>query len=214
MSSHKPFLSPLNSTGFTLVELLVVVLIMAIMGTAAYDMLGTSMRLESRSAEQSQEMEQLTRAFYWLQQDAEQYIDRPIRDELGEFEPSLALQGKSLSLTHLGWANPLQEQRSTVQRVTYQLINGELRRMSWRVLDRTQDSKPLQQILLSSVQDIEFAVLSNTGWQPLWPQTSSLPGAQDVANYPVALRIRLTSRQFGTLERLFELPSLTAGDIP
>lgn len=214
MSSRKPYLPPVNRHGFTLVELLVVVLIMAIMGTASYQMLGTSMRLETRTAEHSQELEQLTRAFYWLQQDAEQYIDRPIRDGLGESEPSLILQDDELSLTHLGWQNPLRQPRSTLQRVTYRLVNGALQRLSWRVLDRAQDSIPQQQTLLESVQSIEFSVLSSSTWQAQWPApSSSLPGANN-SGYPVALRIRLQSKQFGTLERLFELPSITLGSPP
>lgn len=208
MPCHKPFLTLAKNRGFTLVELLVVVVIIAIMGTASYDMLGTSMRLEARTAEHSQGLEQLTRTFHWLQQDAEQYIERPIRDELGESEPSLMVQDELLSLTHLGWANPLQAQRSTVQRVSYRLVDGELQRLSWRVLDRAQDSEPLQQTLLTSVQGVEFAVLSNVGWETQWPaQVSLLPGAMTM-NTPVALRVRLISKQFGTLERLFELPRL------
>ncbi|SBS32440.1 Type II secretion system protein J precursor [Marinomonas aquimarina] len=207
MACNRLLVSSRQQQGFTLVELLVVVLIMAIMGAAAYDMLGTSMRLESRTAEHSHALERLTKAVYWLQQDSEQYIDRPIRDVLGESEPSLLLNSGELSLTHLGWSNPLQERRATLQRVHYQVSNGELQRLSWRVLDRAQDSAPIRQVLLDSVQGLEFAILANGAWHGQWPlAASSLPGGESSAAAQ-ALRVRLTIAPFGTIERIFELPS-------
>ena len=213
MPPNKFFFSPVKRQGFTLIELLVVLMIIAVMATASYEMLGTSMRLESRTQKHGQGLEQITRALHWLQQDAEQYIERPVRDELGEFEPSLWLTHGRLSLTRLGWANPLQEQRASVQRVTYQLVDGSLQRLSWRVLDRAQDSEPLRQTLMESVQGLEFALLSNSGWHEQWPvPLSLLPGASN-DGFPVALRIRLTSTQFGTIERLFELPSSASKEV-
>ena len=203
--------------GFTLVELLVVVLIISFMGKVAYDMLGTAIQLESRTAEHANAIEQMTRVLSWLQQDAEQFVDRPIRDELGERLPSLIVQHGRLSLTHLGWANPLQVQRSNAQRVSYHFTNNELNRLSWQVLDRAQDSKSVTQKLSGQgkldIEAIEFSVLSYTNgkshWQTEWPPKSSfLPGDQHHAQ-AIALRVRLTSQQLGTIERVFELPSIT-----
>lgn len=201
---------PSNKQGFTLIELLVVLLIMAVMGAVSYDMLGTSMRLESRTVQHSQALEQMTRTLHWLQQDIEQFIDRPIRDELGESEPSLLLQDGHLSLTHLGWANPLQEQRSNIQRVTYQLNNREFERMSWSVLDRDQDSKVVVQKLTNSeylaLQEVEISLLTASGWQTQWPLTKVRVSDEVNQEVPVAIRIRLASVQLGVIERTFELP--------
>ncbi|RDL44610.1 type II secretion system protein GspJ [Marinomonas piezotolerans] len=194
--------------GFTLIELLVVIGILGFVGAAAFAMLGSSLRLQGSVQTNTQHIEQLTRAMNWLQSDAEQFVNRPIRDELGEPEPALEVSGQGFSLTHLGWNNVLGAQRSTLQRVEYRIVDNHLRRRFWRVLDRDQDSAPVDQMLLN-VEQFKVEVLSATGWHQQWPlETNFLPGESAAEDAPLALRVELTTETFGAVTRVFELPSV------
>lgn len=203
----------LQRSGFTLIELLVVLTILSVMGMAAYSMLSSSIRLQSSVKENSQQLEELVRAVNWMQNDIEQFVDRPIRDELGESQPSLVVNDGKLALTHLGWNNPLGEKRSELQRVAYQIVDDHLERQFWRVLDRDQDSQSIKQSFVG-VYSFSVAVLSSSGWQDQWPiEQTYLPGEEPENDGPIALRITLQTRNYGSITRLFELPSIQVSQL-
>ena len=79
-----------------------------------------------------------------MQRDIEQVVPRTVRDEYGDAQSPL-VGGEDLQLTRAGWRNPGGRQRSTLQRVGYALEEQQLVRYCWSVLDRAQDSEPLEQ---------------------------------------------------------------------
>ena len=73
-------------------------------------------------------------------------------------------------LTHAGWSNTAGQQRSTLQRVSYALVDDVLKRSYTTALDTVQGTKPQIQDLFGGVKTIQFRYLDgNQTWQNQWP---------------------------------------------
>jgi general secretion pathway protein J len=105
--------------------------------------------------------------------------------------------------------------RSNLQRVAYSVRENQLIRSYWNVLDRAQDSKPLEVVLLDGVNRMELRFLSakgaaqNTGqekqeWVDDWP--GSALGIQPSEDPPLAVEVILETEAEGRISRLFRVP--------
>jgi len=108
--------------GFTLIELLVAMFLLAILGTAGFQMLFQITATRERIEETSDRLTSLQRTFYWMAEDVTQIIDRPIRSAVGSTLPAVQfnIQGENLfEFTRAGWSNPagdVMPPRSNLQR--------------------------------------------------------------------------------------------------
>lgn len=201
----------IKSSGITLLELLIALSVFAVIAIVAYSGLETVLTTRLYTEQLSENLMRLQMAFTWLERDIEQYVDRPIRDEYGDTQPALHGKMSQLELTRSGWRNPAQQQRSTLQRVSYQIENNRLSRSYWWVLDRSQDSKPIKTELLTHVNQIKFRFLGDTlQWYEQWPPLQQL--SSDIPITLKAVEVDLTVEGWGQLIRLFrvvEQPVLT-----
>jgi len=197
--------------GFTLLELLVAVSIFALVGAMAYGGLQQVLDQQQRTGEQSQRLSDLQKAYIIMQRDLEQLVDRKIRNEFGDSVD--ALVGGSgfdgVAFSRAGHPNPAGFLRSNVQRVAYVPDQDKLLRRTWRVLDRAQDSKPDDQVLIEGMQHFSVRFLdTNNKWQDHWPPPAA-PGSitpqTDVL--PLAVEVQLELDNVGTLNWLFALPA-------
>ncbi|WP_423824129.1 type II secretion system minor pseudopilin GspJ [Salinisphaera sp. SPP-AMP-43] len=202
-----------DQSGFTLIELLIAMAVFAVMAAIAYGGLSSVINTRDSIDTALDRSKELQMALWRLQQDIEQTVDRPVRDRFGDPEPPLiGSPDRGLNLTRDGWANPLSEPRSTLQRVHYELSGDHhLIRGYYRVLDQAQDSEPVRSDLLSGVDNIEWRFLDTNGnWQDRWPPDNggSLAPTTENANRPppVAVELRLATEQWGRLRLLFALP--------
>ena len=198
--------------GLTLIELLVAVFVFAVMSTLAYAaiarLLDNAAFLEDRMAR----MQAIQQTMRFLESDLLQVAPRPVRDELGEALVG-AIQTSAtsqfvLELTRGGWTNPAGLPRSTQQRLAYQLVEGELSRYHWTVLDRTFSNQPVQTVLLDDVDAIGFRYLLPDGqWADQWPPlgTFGAVGNADPRSRPRAVEIVLVLADEGELTRIVEL---------
>jgi len=198
--------------GFTLLELLVAMSIFALIGVVSAALLNRILDARSLSEERAERLGGVQRAVLRLERDLLQANGRSIRDAYGDSRPALLLEnGGRVEFSHHGWRNPLELDRSEVQRVAWSLNEeGDLVRHYWSVLDRAQDSQSRTQTVLAAVEDLEFVLLDMEGgsWRN-WPPdqaTPALPG-EDGENEPLpgALRVSLTLAPFGRIERLIPL---------
>lgn len=194
--------------GFTLLELLVALAIFALLAAMAYGGLNNVLQVSHGTEQHAARLAQLQKTFLWLGRDLEQASDRSIRDEYGDSQ--LALQGGEfgryqLELTRAGWRNPAQRSRSHLQRVAYGVRDGQLIRAYWNVLDRAQDSQPLESVLLEDVSKLEYRFLdASQQWQSVWPAIS-LDG-QLTQGPPLAVEVSLETEAEGRIRRLFRIP--------
>src|SRR5208337_5390186 len=73
-------------------------------------------------------------------------------------------------LTRAGWSNTAGQQRSTLQRVSYALVDDVLKRSYTTALDTVQGTKPIVQDLFANVKTVQLRYLDgNEVWQSQWP---------------------------------------------
>ncbi len=198
-----------REAGMTLIELLVAVFVFAVMMTLTYSVLDQVFKNSDIINSGMNRVQEIQTAMRFLESDVMQTAPRPVRDELGE-QYANALQSNAssqyaLELTRSGWTNPAGLPRSTLQRVGYALVDGELSRFHWYVLDRTFSNEPVQTVLLSDVDSILVRYLQANGeWTEQWPPIGSAGGVNP-RNRPRAVEIRLTLPDQGELSRIVEL---------
>ncbi len=208
--------------GFTLLELLVAMAIMALIGLLSWQVLSTVVRARERSADHLDQIDHLQRALVLMRQDLEQAVQRPVSDPMGTpLSPLLSIsatggQGPGLEWTRAGWLNPMQEARSDLLRVRYQLIGDELHRFSWVYLDQAPGSQPEDLVLLHHVSNLEVHYLDTSDqWQTLWPEPEAAQKPVFQQPLPSAVDLRMDTREFGSLRLLVMLPAgWETGNVP
>ena len=108
-------------------------------------------------------------------------------------------------LTRGGWSNTAGQQRSTLQRVSYALIDDVLKRSYTTALDTVQGAKPVVQDLLSGVKTIQFRYLdANQTWQNAWPPPTAQP-PDSLRQRPIAVEVTIEFKDWGRIRRLIEV---------
>jgi general secretion pathway protein J len=193
--------------GFTLLEMLVALAIFALLSVMSYGGLRSVMEQQSATELEAEQLGELQKIYLLMQRDFEQVVPRAVRDEYGEELPPLAGE-EALQLTRGGWNNPLGHPRSTLQRVGYAYTDEQLVRYTWTVLDRAQDSVPLEQPLTKEITLMQVRYLDDKGeWKTIWPdKTAAITGTAPLSPLPKALEITLEHKHYGELVWLFRMP--------
>lgn len=194
-----------RSRGFTLIEILVAVTVLAIMAVAAYAGLNALIQARTDGRKQMREFERLQLAMVTMTRDLEQAVARPVRTSSGEIEPGM-LGGDNnvpvLLLTRNGRPNPLQKPRSDLERIAYGVDKDQLIRYSYPVLDRTVESNPRRQVLLKHVTAFTVSFMDQFGQvSPDWPPLNSEAHKYDRID-PVAITVTLDTRRWGKIKRV------------
>lgn len=110
-----------------------------------------------------------------------------------------------LDLTRAGWSNTAGQQRSTLQRVSYALVDDVLKRSYQVNLDTVQGNKPVVQDLLTGVKAIQLRYLDgNQTWQTQWPPPA-IPFAEGQWTRPAAVELIIEFKDWGRVRRLIEV---------
>ena len=193
--------------GFTLLELMVAVAVFSIMAAIAYDGLNNVLIAKTHTEQQAEKLYELQKAVNWLTRDIEQIVSRGVRDEYGEFlKPVVGneFEGYFLEFTRGGWRNPANQPRSHLQRVAYGVRDEKLIRLYWRVLDRAEDSKPLENVLMEGVKEVKVRFLTSSDeWQTSWPAQAL--GTQQPELMPRAIEVNIETKEFGIITRLMRV---------
>lgn len=209
------------SRGFTLLEVMIAIAIFAVIGLGCWQVLHHVTTSKQRLEVRSEQLRELQKASWLIARDIRNLVDRPIRDNNGQHEAAISslITGYALSLTRSGWVNPLNQPRSTLQRVAYTLEpsdNGKssLVRYYWPVLDRAPETEPRKQIIISDVSHFEVQFIDNYGESQFhWPlrndnftpQNTAQNSRKEIAPLPAGIMLRFGIDPFGEIERLFAL---------
>jgi general secretion pathway protein J len=205
-----------RSGGFTLVELAVAILIVAIIAAIGYGTMNQALKSREIVKQQQTQLIALQNAVRIMEQDFVQATPRPVRQAIGDDPPQQAFLGSPpggqpvVALTRNGWANPAGLQRPGLQRVAYFLENGTLRREYWNVLDPTLASTTIKHDLIEHVKTFTLRFLDvNHNWQPQWPPATSCQGCatqeQALRQRPLAVEITLETDEWGKIVRIIEI---------
>ena len=198
-----------QTSGFTLIEVLVALAVFGIMAALAYGALSQTLLSAEILGDRMDRLQALQRTIRIISADFQQLSPRPVRDEIGDgFGPALDTDfnsGFALELTHGGWNNPIALPRGTMQRSAYRIEEDELIRYHWRVLDRTFSNEPVSVALIDGVESAVFLFMQADGeWTEQWPPANQSGPLGDRLR-PRAVRIVLTFENEGEISRLLEV---------
>lgn len=204
-----------RARGFTLLELLVAISILALVAVGSYRLLFDTITTRDQGLAHEKDLRDLQRADMILQRDLQQAALRPIRDEFGDVQPALVLaDDRGLEFTRRGWRNPLQQQRSDLVRVRYRLVSGRLVREHWLELDRARTSTPVQTVLLDKVSAFRVQAHAGGNWNGAWPMVSQVQRNAASLPLPDAVEVRLTQERWGEVRRVILLPESAGEEKP
>jgi general secretion pathway protein J len=110
-----------------------------------------------------------------------------------------------VDLTRSGWSNTAGQQRGTLQRVSYGLVDDVLKRSYQVNLDTVQGNKPVVQDLFTGVKAIQLRYLDmNQNWQSQWPPPGTLQN-DGLSVRPVAVELIIEFKDWGRVRRLVEI---------
>ncbi|WP_419835464.1 type II secretion system minor pseudopilin GspJ [Endozoicomonas atrinae] len=197
---------PAISNGFTLLELMVAIVLFSMISTAAYKLFMSVTRAQEATQVVLDDLDKLQRAEIVLEKDLFQMTRRPARDERGMQQPALKAPGPggaSMEFTRSGWQNPLQEMRSTLQRVAYVVEGKQLIRYYWPVLDRAPEATRIRQVVMSGVNSMKVRFLNDhKQWVSAWPPRQNLqqaPSGGSVDQVPAAVELTIVHEDMGSM---------------
>lgn len=209
------------SAGYLLVDALISLVLLGIVGGMGVAALLSAYEGEAIIDEQRHALADMQRAVSFFERDLAQMIARPIRDEFGNTQASLVIadnQDYALEFTRSGWPNPIEQQRSELQRVAYRLDDdGHLYRAYWLHLDRAQGSEPIEALLLTGVTQFSASAwqvstadreeIGNRNRQEdvstdTWPADNADNTAAALFQLPQAVEITIETETFGVLRRV------------
>lgn len=188
--------------GFTLFEILVAVSIFAVISSMTMSSLIQVGRTGEKVSESQQQLSEIQFALGYLSKDIVQMSNRKIRDQYGDEQPQLLIAENRLVFTRNGWSNLLQQPRSNLQRVQYQLVDNNFQRVYWPELDQSYTEVSVTQTLLQKVEEFSVKLLTK-GQESFesWP----LDAQNTSAASPVAIELTLKLTGLGQVQRIYEI---------
>lgn len=202
----------MRNSGFTLLEVMVAIAIFSMIGLGVNQTWRTVIDAREQTELKQEQFRSLFRTMQFMENDFAQITHRKIRDEYGDTLDPFVIGGTefTMELTKSGWLNPGQLNRSNLQRVAYALTSeGQLNRIFWLVLDRSQSSVPVIQHLMEDVTSFEINVLdTRLKTSSVWPPGSP-PGAGQapVPIIPAGVEVILELEGQGEVRKVFSLIS-------
>jgi general secretion pathway protein J len=198
------------ASGFTLIEVLVASVILAVLGVLAHRGVADTRIAVERTREHMDRVREVQRAVTLMAGDFRQVTPRPVRETIGDgYRPALFRDPNAASLVEMsrsGWPNTAGTPRGTVQRVVYTLEDQVLVRRHWTVTDPVLSTEPVRRELLGQVRRVEIRYMNAARqWQLEWPELGSVGGAELRAR-PLAVEIVIELEDYGEIRRLVEVP--------
>lgn len=200
---------PTRQRGFTLLEILVATVILAVMGMIAYRGIAEARVAVGNAEGHLDRLRQVQRAVQLVVADFRTVTQRKVREPIGDgFRATILRDPNSVSLVELsrgGWSNGAGLPRGTVQRVVYRVEDDKLIREHWNVMDPTLATPVVKRELLDGVDRVEIRYLtSGREWIAEWPQFNN---TRDFGFYerPLAVEITLVLEDYGEVRRLVEI---------
>jgi general secretion pathway protein J len=197
--------------GFTLLEILVATVILAVMGMIAYRGIAEARVAVVNAEGHLDRLRQVQRTLQVVVTDFRTLTRRKVREPIGDgFRATIVRDPNALSLVELsraGWPNGAGTPRGTAQRVIYRLEEGKLIREHWTVMDATLAPPPTKRELIDRVERMELRYMNDgREWIAEWPPLGSLGNDSGFYQRPLAVEITLVLEDYGEIRRIVEVP--------
>jgi general secretion pathway protein J len=193
-------------TGFTLIELMIAITVLAIISTMAYSGLNSVLKSHEILSKKQESFNQLIQIITPLQKEFRTIIPRPIHDKYNSLLPALKLEkttNLTFSFTRGGIPNPSGLQKSSLQRIDYFFSEKTLIKRIWLTVDNYNADDHRDEVISTTLNLFNIEVLGFDGvWYQQWPNNKNDP--PDLL--PKAIKFTLALPEFGEMSRLVELP--------
>ncbi|XQF89351.1 type II secretion system minor pseudopilin GspJ [Pseudoalteromonas espejiana] len=201
----------MKQRGFTLIEVLVAMAILAVVIMATHQILDSTTKAKEASDEKIAELNGLQTAFRLMDQDFSQMTQRTVRNEAGDAQEQYLLAGRyilesqydGIAFVRDGWVNPINLlPRSELQAVGYRVLDDNLERVYRVYVDQLDNMEPRVQVVLTNVEEPKFEFLgANNEWQEQW----------QIKALPKAVAVTLQQIDAEPIRRVFLVPGLGKG---
>lgn len=224
-----------QQVGFTLLEVLIAIAVTVTVAGMAYTFFDSAIQASESSESVLQDVNELETVFQLIATDVHHIIDRKLPSSsvsLGNSSgnvPAFMGGDPTLSATNFlqsdyflrfvrdGWANPLQQVRSDLQRVGYRWQEQQLWREYWAEKNQPYDQEPTgRRLIAENITAIKIRFLPKTAkgiangpWVDEWPPSRSSSNLGAVGTLPIAFEITLTLEGMGDVQRTFALPGVS-----
>ena len=189
--------------GFTLIEMVIAVAIFAVMMVIAFPGLTHIAKVGDQVGESNRRLSELQFALTYLNRDWSQVSSRKVLDQYGDEQPHIVIEDDSISFTHSGWSNLLQQKRSELQRVQYLVNENQLIRQYWVSLDQPTAAEPISTVLIDDVDSFSIYFIDSSE-EPVerWPLPDQVLQPEEK---PIALRVEIDVKGLGQVHRIMEV---------
>ena len=189
-----------KQSGFSLIELIVAIAILATITVAANSSLVSVLKTKDIVIKSNLEFRAIQKAISAIDRDFFQIAPRYIRYGSSKTKPALIYRDNRIEFTRSGKANLLQLQRSDFFRVSFYLEDDRLIRESWPVLDRSETDEPERIVILKKVKtfEIEFLDRYMHSWTKRWPVDKRTKKNE----LPKFIKVNIELEDFGTITRM------------
>lgn len=184
--------------GFTLIEILIALFIFAIISVMLASSLRSVIDAFQRTEQKGDQLNVLRYTLLIFSREITHAIDRPIKDNGGKDEPALIGDNHHISFTYTGLANSFTK-RSNLARSEYFYAENGLWRRTYPVLDRVNETKARDRLILSPVTEVRFEYWDDQGKSyNQWKSTDALP---------IGVSMTVTLQKGNSLSQFFYLPA-------
>ncbi len=148
--------------GFTILEMAIAIGIFAIIAVIAYGALIQFLNTRDNLSERHGDLRELQFLFSLVEQDFRFMTDRSVRDDFGDTELAVVassggdLEDGELIRFTTALPDPNSPDWYRLQRVSWRLINGDVYRVYWPVLDRDVDTPENQRLIFENMAELEL----------------------------------------------------------
>lgn len=198
--------------GFTLVEILIALTILAILATITSTALHHAFSTREKVSREAERLNTIQIAITLIQRDSQQATTRAIRSQDMHLFPAFIGKGNYLEFTRRGLANPRDERKqSTLKRIAWLCQKNQLLRRGWEALDTPDRNKYRDRIVLDNLKKCQFAYLNhNLQILPEW-QDNVLKQNQQLEKLPKAILLKIIN-DWGKMHYLLVIPEAAYGE--
>lgn len=194
--------------GFTLIETVVSMLLLAVMSVLSYQAVDAVLATNERSRQGLAEEASLQRAWQIIGRDIMHLRARPFVDGLGMREPAYVTDRSEFGVRFSRGGGPMVKSNpSGLRRVEYSINRQQqLQRQSWAITQSPRQSEGSILILMDNVDEVVFEHLTKDFfYSPDWPPINE---THSLSSLPKMIRVTITVDGLGESSRLF--PGLVA----
>ena len=199
--------------GFTLVEILVALMVMAVLSVLAYQAFDGLLAMENRSKEAFLDDNRRSLAMSVILNDFLHMRSRPVRDQLGGIrEAYLAPSGAYAVEFTRGGLPDFAGMAGGIQRLAFRVEGGRLLRTAWRTADAGTAPETEDQVLATGIRALRVEQLdAGNRFVPRWPPVNEY---SDPGRLPSMVRVTLVTESGDENRLLVPGPDGVGGTMP